>query len=373
MNPEEDSIKELESLLKELDSLAPKRESDLPVSTIFRKVEDGGTFDDAIPEEELFEESIQPENPPDLGATPFSTFEVSTGGPVAAVDCGIIRLGETENGLVIALRASIVIDSGENTRVKIFKTGPIYLHNQYKLKILHEMGKHLGKESLFVELNEQDPTNPIPEKIKSGVADDAHQFGDRFRNWLERLVQRIAVTSVENGTILFDGALTLRTRDTHASYLENLARLASNKGNSIIAISKQSQLQIQSMPIRFWLKDHSEKIGYRNLSSAMLRTGAERVLGNAYAARLSVLGPTFRMDVKPVAGQTDKEAIDTFYSSVLMRGGYPDILVRAHAHSYFTSPDVVQLQAHARAKYSLIPEGDVELTSIFAPFGGRFK
>lgn len=92
-----------------------------------------------------------------------------------------------------------------------------------------------------------------------------------------------------------------------------------------------------------------------------------------YAARFSVLGPAFRMDVKPVKGQSDDEAIGQFYSSSLMRGGYPDILVRAHAHSYFTSPDVIQLQAQANAKYGLTPKRDIELTGIFAPFGGRYK
>ena len=79
------------------------------------------------------------------------------------------------------------------------------------------------------------------------------------------------------------------------------------------------------------------------------------------------------MDVKPVKGQSDEEAIGQLYSSILVRGGYPDILVRAHTHSYFTSPDVLQLQAQASAKYSLSPEGEVDLTGIFGPFGGRFK
>jgi len=105
----------------------------------------------------------------------------------------------------------------------------------------------------------------------------------------------------------------------------------------------------------------------------MRREDTERVLGNAYAARFSVLGPTFRMDVKAVDGQTDNEAINQFYNSALMRGGYPDILVRAHTHSYFTSADVVQLQAQAGAKYRLVPRGEVDLSGIFGPFGGRFK
>ena len=79
------------------------------------------------------------------------------------------------------------------------------------------------------------------------------------------------------------------------------------------------------------------------------------------------------MDVKSIRGQTDDEAIGQFYSSVQMRSGYPDILVRAHTHSYFTSPNVIQLQAQAGAKYKLVPEGEVELTGNLDSFGGRLK
>jgi hypothetical protein len=173
--------------------------------------------------------------------------------------------------------------------------------------------------------------------------------------------------------VLFDGALTLRTIDTPSRYLEDLARLASAKGNAIVAISKQSMLQVRGRPLPFCLDDVPGKPCYRLLTGLMKSDEAERILGNIYAIRLSSLGPTFRMDVKPVEGQADAEAINMAFSSSLMRGGYPDILVRAHAHSYFTSPDVLQLQAQASAKYALTPRPEPSLTGIFAPFAGRFK
>src|SRR5690606_25964072 len=94
----------------------------------------------------------------------------------------------------------------------------------YKTAILYQIGKQLGKPDFFVDLDIADPDNPRPIRVKRGVADDAHQYGDRFRNWLERLVQRIALRYVENGIVLFDGALTLRTRDTPQIYLEQLSQ-----------------------------------------------------------------------------------------------------------------------------------------------------
>lgn len=294
-------------------------------------------------------------------------------GPVAAVDCGIVRLGETENGLVIALRAALVIDDGENSSVKLFRTGPIYLRNIDKPQVLFQIGSHLGRPDFFVDVDNSDRENPVPTSVKSGVADNSHQYGDRLRNWFERLIQRIAVSSIENGIVLFDGALTLRTRDTPNVYLQSLDRLAKQNNNSIIAISKQSLLLIDSRPIPFWLNDNPNRTCYRLLTPQLRRERAERILGNIYAARFSVLGPTFRMDVSVSNSQFDDEAISQLYCSTLMRGGYPDILVRAHTYSYFTSPDVIQLQAQAGSNYRLIPQQEVSLTGIFGPFGGRFK
>jgi len=384
-------VEALQELLEEMENWAPTRKQPIKTKVIYRSVRDEEVVEDSLPGEEPVEpDEAEQTSPPteefepveaeeatlpteESELTKVSEFRPLQSVPVAAVDCGIARLGETENGLVIALRATIVIDEGEASRVILFRTGPFYLHNQYKKESLYQVGKHLGKPDFFVEVDDTDLDNPVLLKVKDGIAGDSHQYGDRFRNWLERLVQKVAVTSIENGIILFDGALTLRTRDTPQIYLKRLASLASNRGNAIIAISKQSLLQIQGKPIRFWLNDVPNLPCYRWLTPLMMHERAERVMGNAYAARFSVLGPTFRMDVKAVAGQSDDEAINQFYGSVFMRGGYPDILVRAHMHSYFTSPDVIQLQAQTGAKYSLTPESEVELTGIFGPFGGRFK
>jgi hypothetical protein len=361
---------ELEELFTLLDSVAPRR-----ATVRYRNVEEGETLDDSRDSTEEVESGDDLLVwTPDNVDTPITAFQGTTAGDLAAVDCGIVRLGETENGLVIALRCALVVDSAHGSTVRTYRTGSIYLHNDHKPQILYTMGRHLGKPDLFVEVDNSDPERPRPVSVKAGVADDSHQFGDRFRNWLERLVQRHAVVSIQNGTVLFDGALTLRTRDTPSSFLEGLASSAALNGNSIVAVSKQSRLQINNRPLQFWLDDVPDVACYRWLTPALNREGREeRTLGQAYAARFSPLGPVFRMDIKQQVGQTCDDAIGRFFASTQMRSGYPDILVRAHAYSYFTPPDVIQLQAAAGARFSLVPRSDINLTSIFAPFGGRFK
>lgn len=60
-------------------------------------------------------------------------------------------------------------------------------------------------------------------------------------------------------------------------------------------------------------------------------------------------------------------------ASAQLRCGYPDVLVRAHAHSYFTGPEVTELQAQAITQSGLQLVSDIDLSAIFGPFGGRFK
>lgn len=371
-------INNLQSFLDEVEALAPTYQEVEGTHISYRPITTDEVVEDSLPLDDAnIEEFEAPSTDADQDGkdndAPICNFQASQGGPMAAVDCGIARLGETENGLIIALRATVVAVRGGASEISLLRSGPMYLHNGHKLQMMHQVGQHLGKPDHFVEIDDSDPSNPRPVRVKSGVAHDAHKYGDRFRNWFERLTQKIAATQIENGTILLDGALTLRTLDTPDMFLERLAASASEKGNAVIAISKQSLLQVREKPIRFWLDDAPNRSCYRCLTPLMRREENERVLGNAYAARFSVLGPTFRMDVKAVEGQSDDEAINQFWSSALMRGGYPDILVRAHTHSYFTSPDVIQLQAQAGAKYRLIPRGEVDLSGIFGPFGGRFK
>lgn len=369
-------LNDINQLLKQLDEYASKVESDTPPRIVLRSVGAEDVVDDSLPSEELWELDepfLEEDRLYEVPEDEIFGFEAGNPGPVVAVDCGIVRLGETENGLVISLRAAIVTDGDLGSEVKLFRTGPLYLHNHYKQHILHQMGAQLGREDFFVELDTSDPETPVPMRVKRGVADDAHQYADRFRNWFERLLQKQAVAQIQNGVILFDGALTLRTRDTPSQYLEILAQLASSNGNAIVAISKQSRLEIQGRSIKFWLNDVPNVACCRRLTGHMRKESIARVLGNAYAARFSAFGPTFRVDVKPAQGQSDEEAISQFFGSVFLRAGYPDILVRAHVHSYFTSPDVIQLQAQAGARFELEPQAEIGLTGIFAPFGGRYK
>jgi hypothetical protein len=111
----------------------------------------------------------------------------------------------------------------------------------------------MGQADFFVEYSSGNQgEKPVPIRPKRGVADTSHEFADRFRNWFERMLQLIAVEMTANGVILLDGALTLRSRDTPSSFLTNLVSAANERNNCLIAISKQSDIQVQNKSIQFW-------------------------------------------------------------------------------------------------------------------------
>ena len=236
-------VQELQDFLGRIEALSPTRVDTNGTSISFRPVLSDEIIEDSLPTEEDFgpDPFDIPEDEDITEEVAVYDYQDAAVGPMAAVDCGIARLGETENGSVIALRASIVVVRGDQTEISLFRTGPMYLHNRHKLEMLYQMGVQLGKEDHFVEVDNNDPENPRPCKVKSGMAHDAHKYGDRFRNWFERLTQKVAAVKVENGIVLLDGALTLRTLDTPDVFFRALATSASANGNALIAVSKQSR------------------------------------------------------------------------------------------------------------------------------------
>jgi hypothetical protein len=365
-------IPDIQNLLDELDGLAPLAGTDAPARRItYRQIESHDPINDAIdkPDEELQDWIDWQANQelPMIWDIDFNNLGQPV--PLVAVDTGLIRLGETEDGLIIALRGTIVNISNNHPVLNLYRTGPIYLRNQDKLPILHLLGKHLGKESIFVELDDDGQ----PSQIKRGVADNVQAYGDRFRNWFERVLQRSAAKSIQNGIVLLDGALTTTTYDTPREFFEDLRDITNENGNAIVAISKHSNIIVKNTAIRFWLADKPYSICYRSLVSSLDSAMRSRIMGATYAIRFSSMGLTYRVDIKPVAGQREEEVIDFLFASTLMRGGYPDILAQAHAHSYFTSPVVIELQAACGAKYALRAEPEIDFGGIFGPFGGRFK
>lgn len=314
-----------------------------------------------------------------LDSLPSVYFCPGASGPIVAVDGGLVSLGETDDGVFVAVRVYVLVRDQDVFASHAVRTGVLFLPRSAdgKKEVLHAIGAAMGDPAFYVRMDRSDPSRPRPTALKLGTDRDAH-YVDRLRSLIERLAQFSAVSMVEDGTVLIDGALTLRSHDTPDSFLKQLARKASQHGNSLIAISKRSELLVEGRAVRFWLSDIPRVACYRDLTPALQFQAAhdkraERVLGTVYAMRFSPLGPTFRVDVHPAAGMSEAEAINQLYSSAPLHYGYPDILVQAHALCCFSRADLLTLQAQVCARYRLVPKHALPLSHIFAPFGGRYK
>ena len=303
--------------------------------------------------------------------------------PVAAVDAGVMRLGESADGLVIALRGTIIVRSGTRTVTGLIRSGPIFLGWEHEAELLLHLGQWLGDPSYYVAAERSEDGGYRAGRLKDGVGGRKY-LADRFRAGLERYCQRLAAASIKDGTLLLDGALTLRSRDTPDVFLNQIAHVAGSSGNNIIGISKKSELVVGGRAVSYWLDDHPQVACHRALTpilrseDARVPSGhggrADRVMGNVYAARLSPLGPTFRMDVKAAPGVTDEVSVRRFYESTDIYCGYPSLLARAHAACYVSSASFLALQTQATGEFGLRPQRKtISLKGAFAPFGGSFK
>ncbi len=311
------------------------------------------------------------------GFAPPRSFRADQSVPVLACDCGMARLGETATGTLIALRAALTQDTVQDTRVRLYRTGPIHLEAERKTDVLHRMGADMGDEEFFVRWEgEGSLARLVP---KSGAAADRHFYADRTRNYLERMVQKLALTSVppRGSILLIDGSLTTRSYDTAPAWWQELSSLADTHGIHLVGVSKKSILAIGDRPVAFWLDDAPAQICRRDLTPVLRAESparADRILGRIFAARFSACGPTLRVDVR-AASETDAEAVlDSLVASCDFRGGLPEPLVRAHAHSYFTSSAVRVLQAQASVAYNLVStRASADGAAVYGFAAGRYK
>jgi hypothetical protein len=295
----------------------------------------------------------------------------ATDSPIIAVDAGVVRLGNTADGILGVARGAAMIHFPDGRReLRKYRPGAIYISSRNRIPLLHRIGTVLGKPDFFVKVD--DDGNPTEEKLRAGPHD--HRHLDRVRNVLERLIQRDLVDEFQGAIFLFDGALTVRTYDTPGRWLRKLHEDSHDADSSLIGISKKTGLTVRGVDIRLLLDGEGGLPGRRKLTGAVRENGdRDRLLGDLYVARFAPGADTYRVDVAPAPGLRSAQPIDELAGSCLFRHGYPEPLVEAHAFSYMPPAAVVELQANAVVQFELEVKQEPNLGPVFAPFGGRFK
>jgi len=272
---------------------------------------------------------------------------------VIAVDVSNIKVGETNDGVLCALRAATVWKS-EGSYVYL-RCGPIVFH-------ITDCGNHL--------LSHLGLKEPVLPNMFSSVT---MRIMNRLRNTLERYTQRLVCSSSKNNIILFDGSLTAGTPDNPANRVQSILESARENGSVVLAFSKATKLSIGGRRVTHLLDqmpapcllDIDKEIEEQFPSSPV------KLLGRVYIAKLALAGYTFRLDIDrhvPIEGAI--ETVSRLSGCDLVEQGYPETLRLAHILSTFTANEVIGIQRFIAKNYGLRIASQPNLRrSLFGPFG----
>ena len=310
---------------------------------------------------------------------------------VIAVDAGVVNLGElARGGTAFAVRGSAVCYPPNNAKPFIcrYNTGALVIDKQNQLFLFHYLGHRLGRDDKFVNIKRR----PFEYSLKQGITDTPNQIQDRFRNFVERMIQEEAIAVLESyggGILLVDGALAGETYDTPKEYMDSLLNHCYQHRIHVVGISKKTRITVGGRTIANLFFEQPEFIGYAPLKDIIAQERQEAAAKNQslrsiedltiadeiYAVRFSYTPPgiTYRTDVKPASGYPPYNIVEQVYDRCQIYGGYPRPLIEAHQYSSFLYQDVQTLLVEVVVKHGVRPQEEPSMEVLFQPFGGGFK
>ncbi len=270
--------------------------------------------------------------------------------PVAAVDASSVTLGETSKGVMIAVRAAVVLPD----RIEVF--GPYFRH--------------------ITESNKQATLNDLMNifKLPHMPAPQLGKVADRVRSHIERLMQYYASAHMKDGIILWDGSMSVdKSRfDTPPELMKLLFDDAGLSNDSIVGISKKTTLTLASGEKLLTLIPEFGGPFVADVSDKVVipASGTYDILGNVFAVKLAPNGFPFRADVCPAKGRKSSDVLFDLARSSSLFYGYPEPLRLAHIHSKLTRDEVIACQRFIVEKYEMpiVSVPDIH-RMLLAPFG----
>ncbi len=270
---------------------------------------------------------------------------------VVAVDVSSIRIGETETGVLCAIRGAIAWR--EKNRYKYQRIGPFPFHiTEQNKKEIYKLFKNHGFET-------SDHRAPSINYIQA-----------RIGNLLERWLQLGISCSAYDTIILWDGSMTAGMADSAVDEMSRLLEIARNRLSTVLAFSKNTTLRFSGHK----LTDYAEKAEppcLLQINGFPLCSGPVLLLGDVYVAKLTPGVCSFRLDIdRKVPRERGIEAVQSLLGSDLLVQSYPETLRLAHIFSTFTATEVIGIQRFIAHQYGLkiVTRPNVRRL-LFGPFG----
>lgn len=256
---------------------------------------------------------------------------------VVAIDSTSVVLGYVPEGLVGAIRASVILKPEGTTSHQMQRYGPylVVVTNYNKDELYATMCKLVYSEA---------PRGRAPENRKTL---------DRLRNLLERYLQFQAVNTYSDALVLIDGSLMAGAVADPMFVIKNLVHEASVERNTLVALSKSTTLTLKESRLGILsLIDGIPGACYIGDLREHLTQERDRYVGCVYVGRLIPQGEAFRFDI-PEKAAIPHDSVFSMVSGLSGEHGYPEELKLAHMTSVFSSIEVIELQAAAINLYGL--------------------
>ncbi len=277
---------------------------------------------------------------------------IKTETTIVAIDVSSIKIGETNQGIICAIRGTVVWK--ERDRYKYLRIGPFPLHitEENKKEIYHLLRQH----SLTM------PTEPLH---YLNLINMPTKLGNLLEHWIK---MKISYAS-QNSIILWDGSLTAGTPSSPLKTISQTLEIARNHLNTTLAFSKNTYLR--------FLNHHSTAL--ENFQSPYLleinglptHSGPFSLLGKVYMTKLTRNGCSFRLDIdKKIPNELGIEAVEKLLGNDLLFQSYPETLRLAHIFSTFTATEVIAMQHFLvkKCKLKILNRPNIRHL-LFGPFG----
>jgi hypothetical protein len=271
---------------------------------------------------------------------------------VVAVDVSSIGIGETETGMLCAIRGAIVWK--EKNKYRYQRIGPFPFH------ITEENKKEICK--LF--------RNHSFEISGDHGAPSIINIQARIGNLLERWLQLGISCSAYDTIILWDGSMTAGMADSPVDEVSRLLEIARNRLSTVLAFSKNTTLRFSGHKLTD-LAEKAEPPCLLQIDGFPLGSGPVLLLGDVYVAKLTPGVCSFRLDIdRKVPREQGIEAVQSLLGSDLLVQSYPETLRLAHIFSTFTATEVIGIQRFIAHQYGLkiVTRPNVRRL-LFGPFG----
>jgi len=269
------------------------------------------------------------------------------------VDVSSVNIGETTNGVLIAVRGAVV--HKYDSKYHYVRIGPFPFHitERNKREIYRLFGGVQREASSSQQLT---------------VAPDAVRLQTRMAGILERWLQTTLCLTLHDGLILWDGSLTAGTASTSTYFLKKLLETARKNRNTVLAFSKFTRLRLWGYQFTDLLQKHQPPCVFP-IETPPTRMGSVTQLGRIYIAKLG--NQTFRLDVdREVPNDRAVAAIEKLIGNDLLVNGYPETLRLAHILCTFTANEVIGIQRYLAQKCGLKVVARPSIRRVlFGPFG----